>query len=103
MPELQPTRDGEQLEWVELSDFTLGIHAGYFGGDGQPVKDGALQDDTYGCVGPATGGLAPGPRLVASYLSAGGLDAANRSMIVGMQVVSPADDIETLTGGGGWF
>jgi hypothetical protein len=59
----------EQLEWIELSDFTPGIFREYASADvTQPAPDGAAQPDgTYGCYAPATGGLAPIGGVIQQY------------------------------------
>ena len=61
------TGDGS-LEWVEIADFTPGIHAGIRSirtGEPEPAADGVAQiTDTWGCVGNPNGGLEPAPKLV---------------------------------------
>lgn len=104
MPErgINPRTGLEALEWIELADFTLGIYSSFFGSDGQPVNDGALQDDTYGCVGHPAGGLVPGPRLVQSY-SDSFILGTSHSDIIAFFNFSPVGEYETyLANTSGW-
>ena len=104
MPErgINPRTGQESLEWIELSDFTPGIHSGFFGGDGQQAIDGALQDDTYSCVGHPGGGLVPGPRLVQSYSDQFVLGTAH-SDVIAFYNFSPVGEYETyIARSSGW-
>lgn len=95
MPErINPATQQDALAWIELSDFTQGINAGWFGGDGQATKDGALQDDTQGCIGHPGGGLVAGPRLVQSYADQLVL-GTNSSDVIAFFNVSPVGEYET--------
>lgn len=65
----QSTFQEEELEFIQIDDFTPGLHSDWFSGSGEgSFPEGAAQiNNTYGCVAGPSGGLLPGPRLAASY------------------------------------
>jgi hypothetical protein len=61
----------EDLEWLDIEDFSPGIHQSLYefsrGPHGQPAPDGSCTTNTWGCVADSNGGLRGGPKLVSIY------------------------------------